>query len=60
MSAKIDVDIFVPSTILVISNPENVNKRRKEAGFDTTVEENALRFGIIYKAYTYEQLRKIL
>lgn len=45
--------------VLLIEDPKNVNKRRKEAGFDTTVEENTKRFGIEYKEYTYEELNKI-
>lgn len=45
--------------VLPIEDAKNVNKRRKEAGFDTTVEENAKRFGIEYKEYTYEELNKI-
>ena len=45
--------------VLPIEDAENVNKRRKEAGFDTTVEENAKRFGIEYKKYTYEELNDI-
>lgn len=31
-----------------IEDPENVNKRRKEVGFTTTVEENAKRLGAVY------------
>ncbi|MCC8426440.1 DUF6624 domain-containing protein [Mucilaginibacter sp. UR6-11] len=42
-----------------IKDAANVNKRRKEAGFDTTVEENARRFDIVYKPYTFEQIEKI-
>ncbi|MCR4032150.1 MULTISPECIES: DUF6624 domain-containing protein [Flavobacterium] len=45
--------------VLPIEDPQNVNERRKKAGFDTTVEENTKRFGIEYKEYTYEQLNKI-
>ena len=45
--------------VLPIDDPQNVNKRRKEAGFETTVEENARRFGIEYKEYTYEDLTMI-
>ena len=39
-----------------ITDPENVNKRRKEAGFDQTVEEYAKRLGLTYKAYTLQQV----
>ena len=42
-----------------IKNPKKVNKRRKKAGFETTVEENALKFNVIYKPYTFEELNKI-
>lgn len=45
--------------VLPIEDAKNVNKRRKKAGFDTTVEENAKRFGIEYKEYTYEELNDI-
>lgn len=45
--------------IIPIKNPDGVNKRRKEKGFDTTIEENAKNFGIIYKEYTYKDLEKI-
>lgn len=41
-----------------IADPENVNKRRKEAGFPQTVEENAKRMGLTYKVYTLEQATK--
>lgn len=46
--------------VVPIKDPKNVNKRRKEAGFDNTVEENASRFGIVYKAYTLAEIAKIL
>ena len=39
-----------------ITDAKNVNKRRKEAGFDQTVEENAKRLGLTYKIYTMEQV----
>lgn len=42
-----------------IKNPIKVNKRRKKAGFETTVEENALKFNVVYKPYTFEELNKI-
>lgn len=42
--------------VLPIEDSKNVNKRRREAGFETTVEENARRFGIEYKEYSYEEL----
>jgi len=42
-----------------ISDPANVNKRRKEAGFDQTVEENAKRLGVEYKVLTIEEVNKM-
>ena len=42
-----------------ISNPEDVNKRRKEAGFDQTVEENAKRLGVTYKILTIDEVNKM-
>jgi hypothetical protein len=42
-----------------IKDPDKVNKRRKKIGFLTTVEENAKDLGIIYKKYTYADLKKI-
>ena len=42
-----------------ITDPENVNKRRKEAGFDNTVEENAKRLGVDYKVLTIEEVNKM-
>ncbi|MFC6225004.1 DUF6624 domain-containing protein [Hymenobacter artigasi] len=35
-----------------IQQPAQVNQRRKQAGFTTTVEENAARLHVIYKALT--------
>lgn len=45
--------------VIPIKDAKNVNKRRKEAGFDSTVEENARRLGVVYKEYTKEQINKI-
>ncbi|MBO9595339.1 MAG: hypothetical protein J7599_20720 [Niabella sp.] len=45
--------------VVPIKDARNVNARRKEAGFDTTVEENAIRLGTIYRPYTYQELEKI-
>jgi len=42
-----------------IVDPENVNQRRKEAGFDQTVEENAKRLGVDYKVLTIEEVNKM-
>jgi hypothetical protein len=41
-----------------IADPARVNKRRKEAGFPQTVEDNAKRMGLTYKVYTLEQAFK--
>jgi hypothetical protein len=45
--------------VVPIKNPKAVNKRRRQAGFDSTVEENALRFGIVYKVYTLAEINAI-
>jgi hypothetical protein len=45
--------------VVPIKDAKNVNKRRKEAGFDSTVEENAVRLGVVYKVYTLAQIREI-
>lgn len=42
-----------------IRDPQNVNERRKAAGFEQTVEENAKRLGIEYKVFTVEEVRKM-
>lgn len=42
-----------------IADPANVNKRRKEAGFDQTVEENAKRLNVDYKVLTIEEVNKM-
>ncbi|MEO8255587.1 MAG: hypothetical protein ABI554_14505, partial [Flavobacterium sp.] len=42
-----------------IKNAKSVNKKREKAGFKTTIEENAKRFGIIYREYTFKELSKI-
>jgi len=40
-----------------IKDHENVNKRRREAGFEDTVEENAKRMGIKYKVVTLSEMK---
>ncbi|GAB2770594.1 hypothetical protein GCM10027275_11590 [Rhabdobacter roseus] len=40
-----------------IDNPKKVNKRRKKAGFDLTVEQNAKRLNIDYKPLTMNEVR---
>jgi hypothetical protein len=42
-----------------IADPANVNKRRKEAGFDKTVEENARRLNVDYKVLTIDEVNKM-
>ncbi|MBW4362221.1 DUF6624 domain-containing protein [Flavobacterium taihuense] len=42
-----------------IQNAESVNELRKEAGFTTTVEENAKRMGIAYKRYSLEEVKQL-
>lgn len=41
-----------------IADAAKVNKRRKDAGFPQTVEENAKRMGLTYKVYTLDQALK--
>ncbi len=45
--------------VLPIKDPARVNSRRKKAGFNLTVEENARRFGIEYRPYTYEEIAEM-
>lgn len=42
-----------------IQNPAQVNQRRKQAGFTTTVEEVAARLGVPYKVLTLEDVAKM-
>jgi hypothetical protein len=42
-----------------IQNPAQVNQRRKQAGFKTTVEEVAARLGVSYKVLTLEDVAKM-
>lgn len=42
-----------------IRDAKNVNRRRKLAGFDQTIEENAKRLGLEYKVYSLEETRKM-
>lgn len=48
-----------PSFIWPIQDPAHVNERRKKAGFDQTVEQNALRLSIPYHVLTLEDVRKM-
>jgi hypothetical protein len=40
-----------------IADPQGVNKRRKEAGFEQTAEANAKRLGLTYKVYTLNDVK---
>lgn len=42
-----------------IQNPSRVNERRRQAGFDLTVEQNALRLGIPYQALTLGDIKRM-
>lgn len=42
-----------------IQNAESVNELRREAGFTTTVEENAKTMGVEYKRYSLAEINKI-
>lgn len=42
-----------------IQDPAGVNQRRKTAGFDQTVEENAKRLGIPYRVLTLAEVKKM-
>lgn len=41
-----------------IKNPKKVNKLRKNAGFETTVEENAKRLNIEYEVVSLSEIKK--
>ncbi|MBA4319236.1 MAG: hypothetical protein C0412_12615 [Flavobacterium sp.] len=45
--------------ILPIKDPKMVNERRKNAGFTSTVEENAKRMEIEYKVYTLVEINNL-
>jgi hypothetical protein len=49
----------VKGYIWPIKDPQHVNERRKKAGFDLTVEENAKRLGFEYKVLTLEEAKKM-
>jgi hypothetical protein len=42
-----------------IKHSKNVNKRRRKAGFEQSVEENAKRLGIDYKPLTLKDVAKM-
>jgi hypothetical protein len=41
-----------------VSDAANVNKRRKQAGFDDSVEENARKLGLEYRPYSMEEIKR--
>jgi hypothetical protein len=41
-----------------VSDAANVNKRRKQAGFDDSVEENARKLGLEYRPYSIEEIKR--
>jgi len=47
------------SFIWPIKDPSSVNERRKLAGFELTVEENAKSLGIAYKIFTLDEILKL-
>lgn len=48
-----------PPFVWPIQDPAHVNQRRKQAGFATTVEENATSLGAPYKALTLEDVARM-
>lgn len=48
-----------PPFIWPIQNAAQVNQRRKQAGFKTTIEENAAALGVSYKVLTLEDVAKM-
>lgn len=42
-----------------VRDAKNVNKRRRQAGFEQTVEENAKRLGVEYKVHTLEEVKRM-
>ena len=47
------------SFVWPIQNPAQVNERRKQAGFKTTVEKNAAALGTTYRVMTLEEVAKM-
>lgn len=47
------------SYVVPIKDAKNVNKRRKKAGFESTIEVYAKDLGVEYKKYTYSDLNKM-
>jgi hypothetical protein len=48
-----------PPFVWPIQNPAQVNQRRKQAGFATTVEKNATQLDVIYRVVTLEDVAKM-
>ncbi|MCV2484122.1 hypothetical protein OD917_04240 [Flavobacterium sp. SH_e] len=42
-----------------MEDPSKVNKRRKKAGFETTIEEYAKEMDVEYKVYTLDEIKKM-
>ncbi|MBT9392307.1 hypothetical protein KLP40_03955 [Hymenobacter sp. NST-14] len=42
-----------------IKEAVTVNERRRQAGFEQTVEDNARRLGIVYHVYTLAQVHQL-
>jgi hypothetical protein len=47
----------VESFVWPLKDPSQVNRLRKEAGFATTVEENAKRFNIAFRVVTMDEIK---
>ncbi|GAB2856741.1 DUF6624 domain-containing protein [Hymenobacter ruber] len=48
-----------PPFVWPIKDPQQVNERRKKAGFPTTVEQNAANLGIQYRVLTLKDVEKM-
>jgi hypothetical protein len=48
-----------PPFVWPIQNPAQVNERRKQAGFKTTVEQNTAQLGASYRVVTLEEVAKM-
>jgi hypothetical protein len=48
-----------PPFVWPIQNPVQVNQRRKQAGFSTTVEKNAAAMGVTYQILTLQDVAKM-
>ena len=52
-------DIEAKIVVWPIKDPETVNERRKAAGFDLRVEENAQRLGVEYVPLTFDDVKNM-